>query len=558
MISQKPLRVLALGGLGEIGLNLTVVECGDDILIIDCGVLFPDLSWMGLDIVIPDFSYLKENQTKIRGIVITHGHEDHIGAIPYLLKEIKIPIIYCSRFAARLLAEKAEEHHVLDRLLTFAVEAGDEHRLGCFDVEFIHVTHSTLQSFALSIKTPRGIIVHSGDFKFDEKPYDGPASDKKRLREIGKLKPLLLLSDSTNSERCGHSESESDINKELDLLVKATSGVVVVALFASNVHRIHQLIDIAVKHKRKVFLSGRSMHRYVNIAIEEGFLPVKLSSIRSMDEIRKYPRSEVLVLSTGSQGEARSSLLRLSNNEVSNLKLTKGDAVILSSRNIPGNERAISHLVNQLFRLGATVHYEDQNHVHVSGHAYREEQLELLKLVKPRYFIPVHGEYRHLVMHCETAKKAKIKVENAFILENGDVWQLDSNGEHATKTTKEVTTGRRWYFNENSGPLDASPIKERRTAARGGVVVVECLTLVRGSKLKETPIVTLKGFFCSSEKQKDIEKSVAQNCADAFESWDPQNSDSLTREQFVAMGARRAVKRALNVKPLVIVNLISS
>jgi ribonuclease J len=553
---KSKLRVFALGGLGEIGLNLTVIEYGDDILIVDCGVLFPDLYWMGLDIVIPDFTYLIENQHKIKGLVITHGHEDHIGAIPFLLKFVKIPIIYSSKFAARLIEEKSEEHGVLNKLLTYTVEAGEIQRVGLFDVEFIHITHSTLESFALAITTPVGVIVHSGDFKFDEKPYAGPATNKKRLKEIGKLKPLLLLSDSTNSEKCGHSGSESSISQELEKLISETTGAAVVALFASNVHRIQQLIDIAAKQNRKVFLSGRSMFKYIDIAIKEKYLPVKLSSLKPIEDIKNYPRSEVLVLSTGSQGEARSSLLRLANNENTWLKLTKGDAVILSSRNIPGNERAISYVVNQIFRLGATVHYEEQKHIHVSGHAYQEEQVEMIDLIRPRFFIPVHGEYRHLVLHGKTAQTSGVLKENVAVIENGQVWEFDPVTNKAEKKNETIPTGRRWYFHENSGTLDAPEIKERRTAAKGGIVIVDCLLDSKQKRLRKPPHVTLKGFLCSETKRSAISSAIVKTCAEAFEQFQDQNPDELTKEQSVALAARRVVKRALDVRPLVVVNFL--
>jgi ribonuclease J len=549
------LRVMALGGLGEIGMNLMAIECGDDILLIDCGVLFPDLYWLGLDLVVPDFTWLIENEKKIRGLVITHGHEDHIGAIPFLLKKIKLPIVYCSRFAGRLITEKCQEHGVVDRLTIYDVKPGDRHDLGCFNVEFIHVTHSTLETFALAIETPHGLIVHSGDFKFDEKPYQGPPSDKKRFKELGKQSPLLLLSDSTNSERCGHSQSESDIHDELNRLVEEAPAAVIVALFASNVHRVHQLMDIAAKTGRKVFLSGRSMERYVNIAIEENYLPVKLSLLQPIEEIQKYDRNEVMVLSTGSQGEARSSLLRLSKNESRWLKIFPEDVVILSSRNIPGNEKAISSVVNQLYRLGATVHYEDMKNVHVSGHAYQEEQLDLLKLVKPRFFIPVHGEYRHLVVHSKTATESKIP-EKAFVMENGAVWEFDGERAKILEEFK-IPTGRHWIFREFDGGMDDFTIKERRAAARAGVVVVDCLVLKRATELSRRPQASLTGFLSSEKKNKEIKEEIERLAEDAFNQWRPDNPDGLTREQAVAVAARKVVRKTLDAKPLVIVNFLN-
>lgn len=552
-MSSSQLKVIPLGGLGEIGLNLMVIEYGQDIILVDCGVLFPDLYWLGLDVVIPDFTYLIENADRIRGLVITHGHEDHIGAIPFLLKQIKIPIVYCSRFAARLLADKCAEHFVKEKFLYHEVHAGDSHRLGCFDVEFIHVTHSTLETFALAIKTPVGLIIHSGDFKFDETPYDGPPSDKKRLGEFAKEKPLLLLSDSTNSERCGHSESESSINDELHQLVKEAKGAAIVALFASNIHRVHQLMDIAQKLGRKVFLSGRSMERYVQIAIEENFLPVNKSLLYPLEEISRFHRKEILVLSTGSQGEARSSLLRLAKNENRFIKIQPEDVVILSSRNIPGNERAISYVINQLARLGAIVHYDDMQNVHVSGHAYQEEQVELINLVKPRFFIPVHGEFRHLRFHAATAMRTGL-VEEAFVIENGQVWQFDKSEDEALVLAEPVPVGRNWMFGDELGAMDDVRIKERRTAAKGGVVLVDCLVTKRATQLAKEPEVLLKGFLCTESIAAQITREISKTCTSAFEDWTATNPDNLTREQAVAIAAKRVVKRALDTRPLVIVN----
>jgi len=560
-MSTPPLRVIPLGGLGEIGLNLMVLECGDDIILIDCGVLFPDLSWLGLDLVLPDFSYLIANEKKIKGLVVTHGHEDHIGAIPFLLKKVKVPIIYCSRFAARLIQDKCSEHKVLPSLLTYNVKAGENYDLGVFNVEFIHVTHSTLETFALAIRTPHGLVVHSGDFKFDEKPYDGPASDKKRLGELKKEKPLLLLSDSTNSEKCGHSLSESSINDDLTELIKDSPQAVVVALFASNVHRIHQLMDIAAECGRKVFLSGRSMERYVQIAIDEGFLPVKLSLLRPLEAINDYDRNEVLILSTGSQGEARSSLLRLSKNENRWFKIQPNDVIILSSRNIPGNEKAISWVVNQMFKLGAIVHYESLKNVHVSGHAYKEEQEELLKLVSPQYFIPVHGEYRHLVIHAKTAdesgylaRKKKDPTKRAYVIENGQVWEIDGS---EARLAEIVPTGRHWVFFDNSGDFDDTSLKDRRAAARAGIITVDCLVENRATQLVKTPHVNLKGFLGNAKKMESLKEVIMREAEHAFVNWHPENPDGFTREQAVASAARKILRKAFDIKPLVIVNFLS-
>ncbi|MCC6278086.1 MAG: ribonuclease J [Oligoflexia bacterium] len=555
MSADTKLRVIPLGGLGEVGLNCMAIECNDEILIIDCGVLFPDLHWLGLDLVVPKFDYLIENKHKIKGLVVTHGHEDHIGAIPFLLREVEIPIIYASRFASRLIQEKCSEYGVLKRLLTHDVKAGDKVPAGSFEIEFIHVTHSTLQTFALAIHTPSGLIIHSGDFKFDETPYDGPPSDKARFLELGREKPILLLSDSTNSERDGHCPSESSLQDDLLSLIKTSPGAVVVALFASNVHRVHQLCDIAKECGRKVFLSGRSMERYVKIAIEEGLLPINTSLLYPLEELAQTPRHEILLLSTGSQGEARSSLFRLARNENPYLKLNEGDTVILSSRHIPGNERAINFVVNHLFKLGATVHYEGTKNVHVSGHAYRGEQLDLLKMVRPKFFIPVHGEYRHLVIHARTARASGAVSGEAFVVENGQVWEWD--GDHV-KMSDSIAAGRKWIFRGEAGDLDGSLIKERRAAARGGIVVVDCLTDRRQTQLLKDPQVSFRGFLGGMRLEPVMKESIIRDVTSAFLNWYPENPDGLTREQAIALAVRRVFRKSLDSKPLVIVSFLIS
>ncbi len=557
MTEVSPLKIIPLGGLGEVGLNLMALECGEDILLIDCGVLFPDLSWLGLDLVIPDFNYLVQNKDKVKALVISHGHEDHIGAIPFLLREIKVPIVYASRFASRLIEEKCSEHGVAEGLVTHNVQAGDKINAGCFECEFIHVTHSTLESFALSIKTPHGLVIHSGDFKFDETPYSGAASDKKRFQELGEEQPLLLLSDSTNSERCGHSKSESSITDELDRLVGEATGTIVVALFASNVHRVHQLMDIAEKHGRKIFLSGRSMERYVQIAIEQNHLPQKGSLIQPLEEIDRFDKKRVMVLSTGSQGEARSSLFRLAKNESRWLKIGPGDTVILSSRNIPGNERAINFVINQIFKLGAIVHYEDMKPVHASGHAYQEEQTELLKMLRPKYFIPIHGEYRQLALHKKTAEDSGYLKRHVSLIENGQVWEYDGT---EARTDKTVVTGRKWFFQGNIGDIDDERIKKRRAAAKSGVITVICPVTKSGTQLERDVQVSLTSFLGDDKLNLKLQEDIQRQCQQAFEAWTPyrnlHTAEDITREQAVAMAARRVFKKAFDQKPLVIVHFL--
>jgi ribonuclease J len=529
-----------------------VFECQDEILLIDCGVLFPDLHWLGLDLVVPKFDYLIENKNKIKGLVVTHGHEDHIGAIPFLLREVAIPIIYSSRFAGRLIQEKCSEYGVLKQLTTYDVKAGDVVPAGSFEIEFIHVTHSTLETFALAIQTPMGLVIHSGDFKFDETPYDGPPSDKARFIELGKKNPILLLSDSTNSERDGHCPSESTIQEELDNLIRTTPQAVVVALFASNVHRVHQLCDIAASCGRKVFLSGRSMERYVKIALEEGLLHMNTSLLRPLEEMSSYPRNEIMMLSTGSQGESRSSLVRLARNENPYISIHEGDVVILSSRHIPGNEKAINFVVNGLFKLGAQVYYDGTKHVHVSGHAYKGEQLELINMLKPKFFIPVHGEYRHLMTHARTARASK-DIEEAFIIENGQVWEYDGE---KVNLSGSVITGRKWIFRGEAGDMDDHLIKERRAAAKSGVVVVDCVTDRKQTQLLKDPIITFKGFLGGARLEPTLKEAAVRDVTSAFLNWYPENPDGFTREQAIAVAVRRIFRKSLDSKPLVVVSFI--
>jgi ribonuclease J len=554
-MKTPPLRIIPLGGLGEIGLNLMVMECGNDLILIDCGVLFPDLSWLGLDLVLPDFDYIIKNKEKIRGLVVTHGHEDHIGAIPFLLREVEVPIVYASPFASRLLQEKCKEYGVGDKLLTHSVHPGDTVHMGGFSVEFIHVTHSTLESFALAIQTPHGLVIHSGDFKFDETPYSGPASDKERLKQLGQgERPLLLLSDSTNSERCGHSKSERSITEELDKLVGETKGAVVVALFASNIHRVHQLMDIAEKYGRHVFLSGRSMQRYVHIALEQNHLTYKGNLLQPIEDVERFPRKKILVLSTGSQGEARSSLFRLAKNENRFIKLRKDDAVILSSRNIPGNERAINHVINMICKLGADIHYEDMKSVHASGHAYYEEQMELIEMLRPRFFIPIHGEYRQLALHAKNAMQSGFLGDQSHILENGTIWSFD--GHDVSIEENAVVHGRKWYFHHNTGYFEEDRIKDRRRAARAGIISVVCHVQRGGSDLLREPEIKLSGFLGTEKLEEGLIQEMKTLCTAAFEEWTPHNTLANTREQAVAHAVKKLFKKHFDLKPLVIVHFL--
>jgi len=554
--APSPLRVIPLGGLGEVGMNLMVFECGDEMILVDCGLLFPDLSWLGLDFVLPDFTYIVENKHKLKGVVVTHAHEDHIGAIPFLLKEVDVPIIYGGAFARKLLEDKCEEHGILKKLLFYDVNPGDKVPMGSFEVEFVHVTHSTVQTFALAIRTPQGLVIHSGDFKFDETPYAGPPSDKKRLRELGDEKPILVLSDSTNSLNHGHTESERKITSSLLTLVEEAPELVVVALFASNIHRIQQLVDIAKKMGRKIFLSGRSMERYVEAALELGLLNLPGDLLFPLQDISNFPRNQCLVLSTGSQAQARSSLQQLAHNESRWVKIRPRDTVILSSRNIPGNEKAVHALVNDFYRMGAEVFYAEMAQVHVSGHAAKDEQIEFLALTSPECFIPIHGEPRQMIIHNRTAQESGYIRGSVFYLENGSVWEYDrSQNPRARVLEEKVPIGKLWVFQDEIGSFEEDRLKERKTMARAGVIALSLQVNPSTQELLKKPVVELKGFLGTAREREELR---AQLTAEAESSWVNFRPDGtfLSPQEAVAGQCRKIFRKLFNLKPLVIVQIL--
>ena len=386
------LKIIPLGGLGEIGKNLTVYEYGQDIVIVDCGLGFPDEELYGVDVVIPDVTYLRQNADRIRGMVITHGHEDHIGAIPYVLRELDIPI-YATQLTAGIIELKLEEFDLLYNTQIFTKKAGDKFRLGCFEIEFIHVNHSIADSVALAIRTPVGTVIHMGDFKIDLTPIQGEMIDLVRLGQLGRQGVLALLSDSTNVERPGHSDSERMVAAKFDELFKDCDKRIIVTTFASNVQRMQQIVNSAAKYKRKVAVTGRSMENMMKVAMTLGYLDVPEGVLMDLNQIKSQPRERTVILSTGSQGENMSALYRMAFNEHKQINIDAGDRVIISASAIPGNETTISRVIDELFHKGAEVIYDRRLGLHVSGHACQEEQKMILALVKPKFFIPIHGEY---------------------------------------------------------------------------------------------------------------------------------------------------------------------
>ena len=466
-IARDRLKIIPLGGLEEIGKNMTVFEYGNEMILVDCGVAFPEDEMLGVDLVIPDFSYLTKNKEKLKAMVITHGHEDHIGSIPYVLKEINVPI-YATRLTLGLIKNKLEEHKLVRSTSMKCVKAGDVITLGNFKIEFIRVNHSIADSVALAITTPVGTVVHTGDFKIDYTPIDGNLIDLARFAELGKKGVLALMSDSTNSERPGYTMSESSVGKVFDGIFADCKKRIIVATFASNIHRVQQIVNSAMKNNRKVAICGRSMENVMNVAIELGYLDIPEGVLIDIDEIDSYPPERLTLITTGSQGEEMSGLSRMASGTHRKVTITNQDLVIISATPIPGNEKLVSNVIDDLFKIGAEVIYHTLKDIHVSGHACQEEQKLILSLVKPKYFIPVHGEFRHLQAHGETAIKVGVDPNNVIMLANGKVLELDKN---FCKVTGTVPAGAEpaGRFSETLRPRGAGTGSRQEATGAGGI-----------------------------------------------------------------------------------------
>ena len=462
------LRIIPLGGLGEIGLNMMVFEYGDTIFIVDSGLMFPEDYMLGVDIVIPDFTYIKENKDKVAGLVLTHSHEDHIGALPYLLKELNIPV-FGTPFTLEIVRHKLEEHGLLSSASLFEISPEEELKIGPFGLNFIRVSHSVVDGVGIAIKTPVGLIVHTGDFRINYNAVDGITTDVNSFAQFGSQGVLALLSDSTNVEKEGYTISDQSVGDTLARVTLNSPGRVIVALFASNVARIQQMIGIAKNKGAKIIINGRRIELTVTIAKKFGYIDYPEDMEISIDEINDYPDDEIVIITTGSQGEPMSALARMSEGTHKKLSIRKGDTVILSSKFIPGNEKAIVHIINNLYRKGADVVYEKISDIHVSGHAFREELKLMIQLTKPRYFIPVHGEYRHLVHHARLAEKTGIKSENILMAENGQIIEFDTR---EGRIKESITTGRVLVDGKGIGDVGRSVLKERRTLSEDGFVAV--------------------------------------------------------------------------------------
>ena len=502
MSKSKKLKIIPLGGLDEIGKNMTAFEYGNDIIMVDCGMAFPDEDMPGVDMVINDISYLEKNWKKIKGIFLTHGHEDHIGGLPYFLKAINVPI-YGTRLTLGLVEHKLKEHNLLAKVKLVRVKAGNTINAGNnFSVEFIRTNHSIADSVALAIKTPAGVVIHTGDFKIDTTPIVGDMIDLTRLGELGNEGVLALMSDSTNVERPGYAMSERMVGKKFEQIFKGCDKRIIVATFASNVHRVQQIIDAAVKNKRKVAVSGRSMENIVEISILLGYMKIPEGILINLDSIGKYKPNQIVIITTGSQGEPMSALTRMAFSDHRKVEITKDDLIVLSATPIPGNEKSVSNVINELFKIGASVIYKSLMDVHVSGHACQEELKMILALTKPKYFIPVHGEHRHLVLHKELATGMGMNDKNVFVLSNGSVLEMN---EESAKVTGTVQAGKILVDGLGVGDVGNIVLRDRKLLSQDGLIIVVVTISQETGEMVSRPDVISRGFVYVREAEGLIE-----------------------------------------------------
>ena len=498
---KSPLKVIPLGGLLEIGKNITVFEYEDEIIIVDCGLAFPTEDMLGIDLVVADTTYLEKNKEKIKGLVITHGHEDHIGGIPYLLRQVNVPI-YATKLTVGLIRNKLEEHGLLKSTKMYEVEQGTTIDLGKMKVEFIRTSHSIPDAVGFAIYTPAGIVVHTGDFKIDYTPIDGQKIDFGRLAEIGRKGVMLLMSDSTNAERQGFTKSESTIGETFDEIFSHCKKRIVIATFASNVHRVQQIINSSVENNRKVAICGRSMVKMIETATELGYMDIPKNTLIDIDLINKYPDENLTIITTGSQGEPMSALTRMAVGDHKKVEITPNDLVIISANPIPGNEKFVSKVIDDLMQIGAEVIYSSVANVHVSGHGCQEEQKLMLSLIKPKYFMPVHGEYRQLIAHAETAEKIGIPHENIFIMKNGRVLEITQD---EAKINGTVPAGKVMVDGLGIGDVGNIVLKDRQHLAQDGLIIVVLAMDASTGEIVSGPDIISRGFVYVRESESLME-----------------------------------------------------
>lgn len=546
--NKNKLKVIPLGGLNEIGKNITAFEYGDDIIVVDCGLAFPEDEMLGIDLVIPDVTYLVKNKDKVRGIIVSHGHEDHIGALPYVLKELNVPV-YGTKLSLGLIRYKLEEHQMLEQVTMQEVNHGETITLGEFKVEFIRSTHSIADSVALAIHTPIGVIVHTSDFKIDYTPIQGEPMNLARLSELGKKGVLLLMCDSTNVEREGYTMSERVVGETFEEIFMNAKGRILIATFASNVHRVQQVIDASVKFGRKVAVCGRSMVNVVNVAIELGYLNVPEGVIIDIDNIDRYPPEMLVIITTGSQGETMSALTRIANSEHRKVEIIPGDLVIISASAIPGNEKLIFRVINELFKKGADVIYQALADIHVSGHAAQEELKLIHNLVKPKYFMPVHGEYRHLKQHANLAHSLGMPMENIFIMDIGMVLELT---ERSAKINGTVTAGRVLVDGLGVGDVGNIVLRDRKHLSQDGLIVIVVTTEKETGTVIAGPDIISRGFVYVRESE-DLMDQVRKVIVSSLEKCEEKSrSDWSYKKSIIKEELRDFLYEKTKRKPMIL------
>jgi ribonuclease J len=540
------LFVIPLGGVEEIGLNMTVFQYSDDLIVVDSGLMFPEEAMLGVDIVIPDFTYLLENREKIRGIVITHGHEDHTGALPFLLKEIKVPV-FATALTLALVREKLREHEI-DDIELISVKPRDIINLGVFSIEFIRVTHSIVDGVGLGISTPVGNIIHTGDFKLDPTPVDGELMDFHKFTEYGEKGTLLMLSDSTNAEKGGFTFSEKEVRRGFEDIFSKTKGRIIIATFASNIHRIQQAIDVAVQCGRKVIMCGRSLIANSQIALDLGYLKMPENTWVKLEHLRNMKDEEVVIITTGSQGEPMSVMSRIAIDEHKHIKIKDGDTIILSAKIIPGNERSIGRIINHLMKRGADVIYEKTSEIHVSGHASKEELKLMINLVKPKYFMPIHGEFRHLKYHARLAEKSGIPLENIFMMEDGAVLEINSSG--AVKREK-VASGRVFIDGKTAGGVEDMILRDRRRLAHDGVVIVLLGLEKLTKKIVSGPEIISRGFIFEDVSQEVMTEAKEVLISALANLEDDIISDMSLIQAKIRSTLKKYIRNSMDRKPMI-------
>ncbi|WP_294129272.1 ribonuclease J [uncultured Clostridium sp.] len=511
---KAKVKIIPLGGVNEIGKNLTAIEYKNDIVVIDCGLKFPDEDMFGIDLVIPDITYLMKNKEKVSGIFLTHGHEDHIGALPYVLKQLNVPV-YGTKLTLGIVETKLKEHGLLSSTELIRVKPRDVIRLNSVSVEFIKTNHSIADSVAIAVHTPLGVVLHTGDFKVDYTPIDGEAMDFARFAELGKKGVLAMMADSTNVEKSGYTNSEKIVGESLTRIFGKTKGRIIIATFASNIHRIQQIIDAASVYGRKVAVSGRSMENIMNVAIELGYIEVDKDTLVSIDQISKYNNDQVVIITTGSQGEPMSALSRMAASEHRKVNIVEGDTIIISATPIPGNEKLVSKVINQLFKKGAEVIYGSQENIHVSGHACQEELKLMQTLVKPKNFIPVHGEYRHLKQHGELAIKLGLDSKNVVIPEVGDIIEVTRSG---IKKNGSVVSGQIFVDGLGVGDVGNIVLRDRKHLSQDGILTVVVTLSKENKTIVAGPDIISRGFVYVRESEglmdeaRDIVRNILLDC----------------------------------------------